>query len=65
MFTNQTKVSTSFNTQSKVATSFNNQFKLTNKFLITEDLLAFLTTEDEHLLVVEPAIVGWSNQVKV
>jgi len=65
MFTNQTKVSTSFNTQSKVVTSFDTQEKPVNKFLITEDLLAFITTEDEHLLVVEPAIVGWSNQVKV
>jgi hypothetical protein len=65
-FTNKPKNSVTFGNHSKNPSSFTNTERTTQRFLITEDLLYFLTTEDDELLAVEPLAGGfkWTNTIK-
>lgn len=55
-----------FTNQTKNTETFANLSKTIQGVLVTEDLLNFLVTEDDEILLVEPLIGGfeWSNQTK-
>ena len=58
----------SWTNSTKPETSFGNQAKPSFIGLATEDLLNFLTTEDDEILLVEPVAGGgliWNNQEKI